>query len=170
MKLGKISYYFIIFFFFKTSFILSEILENDNINLNKVPSTFEENKFTEEEEVFFQKKKLNIKKKESEKYEISFPFVEIIVLDKISSKTTNLKIKIGDEKKFENLKIKPLKCKAPEFDDSSDAIAYLQVVDVTQKDKDKVFVFNDWTFSSSPSLRPFDHAIYDIWLIACYNV
>ena len=32
-----------------------------------------------------------------------------------------------------------------------------------------VFIFNDWTFSSSPSLKPFDHPIYDIWLTKCID-
>ena len=40
---------------------------------------------------------------------------------------------------------------------------------VSEIDKDKVFVFNDWTFASSPSIRPFDHPVYDIWLKMCYS-
>ncbi len=96
--------------------------------------------------------------------------VEIKAIDKVSAKSTTLKIKLGEEKKFENLKIKPIKCKVSEFDDTPDTIAYLQVIDVTQKNNDKVFVFNGWTFSSSPSLRPFDHAVYDLWLVGCYNI
>ena len=96
--------------------------------------------------------------------------VEIKAIDKVSAKSTTLKIKLGEEKKFENLKIKPIKCKVSEFDDAPDTIAYLQVIDVTQKNNDKVFVFNGWTFSSSPSLRPFDHAVYDLWLVGCYNI
>ena len=86
------------------------------------------------------------------------------------AKTVTLKINIGDEAIFENLKIKVLNCKNSEFDDNPDTIAYLQVKDITQKKNDKVFVFNGWTFSSSPSLRPFDHAVYDLWLIACHNI
>ena len=50
------------------------------------------------------------------------------------------------KKKFENLKIKTLKCKNSEFDDNPEITAYLQVKDVTYKDNDKVFVFNGWTF------------------------
>ena len=96
-------------------------------------------------------------------------FVEIKILDKLSSKNFTLNLKIGEEKKFNNLIIKALKCKNSEFDDNPEIIAYLQVKDVTFKDKDKVFVFNDWTFASSPSLKPFDHPIYDIWLVRCYN-
>ena len=95
-------------------------------------------------------------------------FVEIKILDKVSSKNSQLILKIGEEKKFENLKIKTLKCKNSEFDDNPEITAYLQVKDITYKDNDKVFVFNGWTFSSSPSLKPFEHPVYDIWLTKCY--
>ena len=95
-------------------------------------------------------------------------FVEIKVLDKVSSKNSQLILKIVEEKKFENLMIKTLKCKNSEFDDNPEITAYLQVRDVTYKENDKVFVFNGWTFSSSPSLRPFEHPVYDIWLVKCY--
>ena len=39
-----------------------------------------------------------------------------------------------------------------------------------KNDDEKVFIFNGWTFSSDPNLTPFDHAIYDLQLINCYNV
>ena len=96
-------------------------------------------------------------------------FIEIKVLDKVSSKNRVLKIKIGEEKRFKNILIKPLKCKNSEFDDNPEITAYLQVRDLTNKDNNEVFVFNGWTFSSSPSIRTFDHPVYDIWLIKCYS-
>ena len=95
-------------------------------------------------------------------------FVEIKILDKISSKNNKLKIEINKEIKFKNLLIKVLKCKNSEFDDNPEVTAYLQVRDITMKDNDKVFIFNGWTFSSSPSIRPFDHPVYDIWLLKCF--
>ena len=95
-------------------------------------------------------------------------FVAIKILDKVSSKNNKLELEIGKEKKFKNLLIKILKCKNSEFDDNPEITAYLQVKDISNKSNDEVFVFNDWTFSSSPSLRPFDHPVYDIWLIKCY--
>ena len=95
--------------------------------------------------------------------------VEIKILDKVNSKNSTLNIQIGKEKKFENLLIKALMCSNSKFDDNPEITAYLQVKDLTVKDKDKVFVFNGWTFSSSPSLKPFDHPIYDIWLTKCFN-
>ena len=95
-------------------------------------------------------------------------FIEIKVLDKVSSKTNVLKIKIGEEQKFKNLLIKSLKCKNSEFDDNPEIVAYLQVKDLTNKNNNEVFVFNGWTFSSSPTIKPFDHPVYDIWLTKCY--
>ena len=95
-------------------------------------------------------------------------FVEIKVLDKVSSKTDLLKLEIGKELKFKDLLIKSLKCKNSEFDDSPEITAYIQVKDMTNKDNNEVFIFNGWTFSSSPAVNPFDHAVYDIWLTRCY--
>ena len=95
-------------------------------------------------------------------------FIEIKILDKVSSKNSLLKLKIGKEKKFKNLLIKSLKCKNSEFDDNPEITAYIQVQDLTNKDNDEVFIFNNWTFSSSPTINPFDHPVYDIWLIKCY--
>jgi hypothetical protein len=95
-------------------------------------------------------------------------FIEIKILDKVSSKNNLLKIEVGKEKKFQNLLIKSLKCKNSEFDDNPEITAYLQVKDLTNISNDEVFVFNGWTFSSSPTLKPFDHPVYDIWLTKCY--
>ena len=95
-------------------------------------------------------------------------FLEIKVLDKVSSKNYKLNIKIGDEQIFKNILIKPLKCKNSEFDDNPEITAYLQVKDLKKKDRDEVFIFNGWTFLSSPTLRPFDHPVYDIWITRCY--
>ena len=95
-------------------------------------------------------------------------FIELKILDKVSSKNNLLKITIGKEEKFKNLLIKGLKCKNSEFDDNPEITAYIQVKDLTNKDKNDVFVFNGWMFSSSPSIAPFDHPVYDIWIVSCY--
>ena len=93
--------------------------------------------------------------------------VEINVLDKVSSKNTILKFKLNEEKKFQNLLIKVLKCENSKFDDDPEITAYIQVKDLNISDNEKVFVFNGWTFSSSPTLNPFDHPFYDLWLSSC---
>ena len=95
-------------------------------------------------------------------------FTDIKILDKISSKNTLIKLKNGEEISHKDLSIKSMKCKNSEFDDNPEVTAYLQVRDLTNQTKDDVFVFNGWMFSSSPSIAPFDHPVYDIWLISCY--
>tara|TARA_B100000214_G_C23858970_1_gene577124 strand:+ start:201 stop:584 length:384 start_codon:yes stop_codon:yes gene_type:complete len=102
----------------------------------------------------------------SEKNETKF--VEIKILDKVSSINSKLIIEIGNEVKFENLLIKTLKCKNSKFDDNPEITAYIQVRDLNMSKNDQVFVFNGWFFSSSPSVNPFDHPVYDIWLSRCY--
>ena len=95
-------------------------------------------------------------------------FLEIKILDKVSSKTSTVELKIGSEIEFKNLLIKSLKCENSKFDDTPEITAYIQVIDKTNTNNDEVFVFNGWAFSSSPSLKPFDHPVYDIWLTSCF--
>ena len=94
-------------------------------------------------------------------------YTSMKILDKISSKNKLIKLKNGEEIRFKDLLIKSIKCKNSEFDDNPEITAYIQVKDLTKKDNDNVFVFNGWMFSSSPSIKPFDHPVYDVWLIGC---
>ena len=102
------------------------------------------------------------------KSQLEGSFTEIKILDKISSKNTSLKLKNGQLLKFKDLSIQSLKCKNSEFDDNPEITAYIQVRDLSNQNNDEVFVFNGWMFSSSPSITPFDHPIYDLWLVKCY--
>ena len=95
-------------------------------------------------------------------------FTDIKILDKISSKNTLIQLKNGELVRFKDLSIKSLKCKNSEFDDNPEITAYIQVKDLTDQNNDEVFVFNGWMFSSSPSITPFDHPVYDVWLVNCY--
>ncbi len=94
-------------------------------------------------------------------------FTSIKVLDKISSKNTLINLKNGKEVKHKDLLIKSIKCKNSKFDDNPEITAYIQAKDLTNSDKDDVFIFNGWMFSSSPSIAPFDHPVYDVWLVGC---
>ena len=94
-------------------------------------------------------------------------YTNIKILDKISSKNVSIKLKNGEDIKYKDLLIKSMKCKNSEFDDNPEITAYIQVKDLTKKNNDEVFAFNGWMFSSSPSIAPFDHPVYDIWLVGC---
>ena len=93
---------------------------------------------------------------------------DIKILDKISSKNELVNLVNGEELIYKDLAIKSMKCTNSEFDDNPEIKAYIQVRDLTRIDNDIVYVFNGWMFSSSPSIAPFDHPVYDIWLTKCY--
>ena len=94
-------------------------------------------------------------------------YTKIKILDKISSKNISLELTNGENFNYDDLQIKSIKCKNSEFDDDPEIIAYVQVKDLSNKNNDEVYVFNGWMFSSSPSINPFDHPVYDIWLTDC---
>jgi len=93
---------------------------------------------------------------------------DIKILDKISSKNELIKLVNDKEFIYKDLAIKSIKCTDSKFDDNPEVKAYIQVRDLTKKDRNNVFIFNGWMFSSSPSIKPFDHPVYDIWLVGCY--
>ena len=95
-------------------------------------------------------------------------YTDLKILDKISSKISLIKLKNGEQLTFKDLSIKSLKCKNSEFDDNPEITAYIQVRDLTNENNNEVFVFNNWMFSSSPSVTPFDHPVYDVRLVNCY--
>ena len=94
-------------------------------------------------------------------------YTKIKILDKISSKNISVKLINGENFESSDLQIKSIKCKHSEFDDDPEIIAYVQVRDLSNKKNNEVYVFNGWLFSSSPSINPFDHPVYDIWLTGC---
>ena len=93
---------------------------------------------------------------------------DIKILDKISSKNELVRLNNKVEYIYKDLAIKSMKCTNSEFDDNPEIKAYIQVRDLAKSDNDNVYVFNGWMFSSSPSIAPFDHPVYDIWLVNCY--
>ena len=96
-------------------------------------------------------------------------FAILTILDKVNSQSDIVEIEVGREYRFKNLSINILKCNNSKFDDDPEVTAYMQVRDIVNLDDNKVFIFNDWTFASSPSIRPFDHPVYDIWLKKCHS-
>ena len=93
---------------------------------------------------------------------------DIKILDKISSKNELITLKNREESIYKDLSIRIMKCTNSELDDNPEIKAYIQVRDLTKNNNDTVYIFNGWMFSSSPSIAPFDHPVYDIWLVSCY--
>ena len=169
MKLGSyrlILSFFFLLFFNPVSFAEDKVSTSTLINLNELKPSFEEvedlSNDTISNEVIKDKKKILIKSKSSS--------AKLIGLDKITAKTSEIVINLGETKKFGLLEIKGLKCGNVELESGQGQTAYIQVKDLSDNLNNQIFVFNGWTFSSSTTLNPIDHPVYDLWLVSCENV
>ena len=91
-------------------------------------------------------------------------------LDKITARIKTFKIKVGVSKRFGILDINLQKCVYSKPLDEPESIAYLKVLDLSDKNsitKDKLSIFEGWIFASSPALNAMEHPVYDVSLISC---
>ena len=157
----------IIFFFFTTNIFGEEkITSAPLLNLDNIKPSFEEPDTSNDTVVT----KQNLKKKKKRNKIYSSSHAILLGLDKITAKSSEIIINLEEVKKFGPLEIKILKCGKVKINNKIDDIAYMQVKDLTKNENEQVFIFNGWTFSSDPNLTPFDHAIYDLQLVNCFNV
>tara|TARA_X000000368_G_scaffold416670_1_gene411163 strand:- start:1338 stop:1853 length:516 start_codon:yes stop_codon:yes gene_type:complete len=171
MSLGKIKIIKVVLVIFFCNFkVIAEdkILTVPLVNLENLEPSYEEVEIEDSNKEINQESK--IKKKNKKKLKTQRASINILGLDKITAKTTEISIKLGETKKFGLLQIKAIKCGKINSKNEPGVAAYIQVKDLSDNQNEKVFVFNGWTFSSSPSLRPIDHPIYDLWLVSCENV
>ena len=174
MKLGNFNFFCLLFILTNTFFVLAEdkIESVPLINLEELSPTFEEDK-TELEKI--KDKNITLNKSddissEPKSLKDDKVYINLTALDKITAKTSSIKLAIGDKKFFGSLEIQALKCQLSESSDTSDTVAYIQVKDLSAKDNNQVFLFNGWTFASSPTLQSIDHPIYDLWITSCENI
>ena len=175
MKAGNLKYsLFFILILLKASPLFAEdkIELVPLINLEELSPTFEEDKSELEkhdQDINF------LNQTENTIQNLQYPkkdkiYVNLTALDKITAKTSSIRLGVGDKKYFGPLEIKALKCQFSEDEDIRDTVAYLQVKDLSIKDNNQVFLFNGWTFASSPTLKSIDHPIYDLWITSCENI
>ena len=176
MRLGKVKIHIFVLIFFlgniEALFGLDKIESVPLINLEELSPTFEEDKDVlenkDEQKSILQDNESFGEEKLTKKTDKIY--INIKALDKITAKTLTIKLGIGEKKYFGSLEIKGLKCQLSENNEFSDAVAYLQVKDLAAKDNNQVFLFNGWTFASSPTLQSIDHPIYDLWITGCENI
>ena len=176
MKLGNLKIFIIVFAIFNINilptFSADKIESVPLINLEDLSPTFEEDKDELEK---IDEKNTNLNKiedfpEESKTQKDEKIYINIKALDKITAKTSAIRLGIGEKKFFGPLEIKALKCQLSENNDFIDTVAYLQVKDLSVKDNNQVFLFNGWTFASNPTLQSIDHPVYDLWITSCENI
>jgi len=177
MKLGNHKKFLlsIILIFFYNLYVLAEdkIETVPLINLEELSPTFEEDKdelekTEEDKNIILNSETDNLDSSKSEKTDIVY--INLKALDKITAKTSSIRMAVGDKKFFGPLEIKALKCQISEGTDTTDTVAYIQVKDLSAKDNNQVFLFNGWSFVSSPTLQSIDHPVYDLWITSCDNI
>ena len=169
MRLGnkiKLTTILILFLQSFSTFAENVISTTPLINLNEIQPSFENT--DEKSESFSNSREFKRKKKRNQ--DLKSPHAILIGLDKITAKSSEIKVNINDSKKYGPLEIKILKCGKVKVNNKIDDVAYMQVKDLTKNENEKVFIFNGWTFSSDPNLTPFDHAIYDLQLLNCFKI
>ena len=175
MILGNFKFFL---FFFLILTTVSSSLSDDKIesvpliNLEELSPTFEEDKAELER---IENKNINLNEgdvisSQSNTLKDDNIYINLTALDKITAKTSSIRLAVGDKKFFGPLEIKALKCQLSEGNDASDTVAYIQVKDLSAKDNNQVFLFNGWTFASSPTLQSIDHPVYDLWITSCENI
>ena len=175
MKFGNFNKFFLIFIFCVKTFLVFAADKIDSvplINLEDLSPTFEEEK-DELEKIDEENTNLNNSEdlfEESKTDKSDKIYINIKALDKITAKTSTIRLAVGEKKFFGPLEIKALKCQLSENNDTIDTVAYLQVKDLSAKNNNQVFLFNGWTFASSPTLQSIDHPIYDLWITGCENI
>ena len=167
---GKINFiiFLILLNFSITIFAEDKITTVPLVNLENLEPSFE--KEDTDNKNISKKEDITLKEKKIDKIKTKEPRVNIVALDKITAKTSDINILIGETKKFGLLEIKALKCGNVQSQSEEGQAAYIQVKDLSDNLNNQVFVFNGWTFSSSTTLNPLDHPVYDFWLIGCENV
>ena len=170
MKLGKISFLTLLLSinFFTSLFSEEKITTVPLVNLENLEPSFE--KEDSDEKSILDKENLSFKEKKNIESKNKAVRVNIVALDKITAKTSDINLFLGETKKFGLLEIKALKCGNVQSKSEQGQAAYIQVKDISDNLTNQVFVFNGWTFSSSTTLNPIDHPVYDLWLVGCKNV
>ena len=155
-------------FLILTFFYFSALFAEERVNLEDIQPTFEEELEnlgdTETEGTNY------IRLKKKTKNQTTQKIVNLRALDKITAKTLDIDIILGEKKRFGYLEILPRKCSKFQDKNNKGVAAYIQVKDLSDEKGDKIFVFNGWTFSPSTTLKTFDHPVYDLWVTGCENI
>ena len=94
-------------------------------------------------------------------------YAEIKIIDKITSRLTTEKINLKTLKNIKDFEIFIDKCVLDTRKGFLETSALVQIKDIKNQTKDRVFLFNNWMFASNSSINEIEHPNYDISLKSC---
>ncbi len=99
----------------------------------------------------------------TQKMEGSFRDTVVIgALDKVTARTSTIKIKVGETVKIGTLKVRAIRAWVSNPEEIPESKVFFEI---TEKKEEVTEVFKGWMFSSSPSISALEHPVYDIWVI-----
>lgn len=92
--------------------------------------------------------------------------VIIGALDKVTARTSIIKIKVGETVKIGTLKVRAIRAWRSNPEELAESKVFFEITEKKTIDKNKVReIFRGWMFASNPSLSALEHPVYDIWVI-----
>ena len=92
--------------------------------------------------------------------------VSLHVLDKVTSRVEIIEIKVGEMVEFGSLQIEIFLCKKRPPEEVPEDFVLLRIYDEIRPEIIET-VFQGWMISSSPTVAPFEHPTYDVWVKDC---
>jgi hypothetical protein len=92
-------------------------------------------------------------------------------LDKVTARTRDFEIVIGETVEFGALSITAQYCRKRPPEETPETYGFFEVVDRRTDgfgvDAEGETIFSGWMFASRPAQNPLEHAVYDFWVIDC---
>ena len=88
------------------------------------------------------------------------------LLDKVTARISAIEIKVGEKAKYGSLEIEVFDCKKRPPEEVPEDFVLMRIMDEVSQDNFE-YVFQGWMLSSSPTVAPFEHPTYDIWVKDC---
>lgn len=105
-------------------------------------------------------------------------------LDKITGRSTDIDVKVGEPVVFGSLKVELKACYQTPPEEAPESAAFLKIFstqpvavvtmdeavdanDVETVSDENPELFSGWMYASSPGLSALEHPVYDIWVIRC---
>lgn len=97
---------------------------------------------------------------------ISQPYANFSGLDKITGRIISFDVAINETVQFGALQVTPRVCYARPQTIAPLTTTFVEVDEITLDNKIRR-IFTGWMYADSPGLHAIEHAVYDIWLVAC---
>lgn len=98
--------------------------------------------------------------------------VQLRALDKVTARTFDYTVPIGESLDFGSLTIHAKHCEKTPPTSLPETYAFLQVDDRRlledgSENAEGARLFSGWMYASRPAVSALDHRVYDIWVIGC---